>query len=83
VIPWLAFLAVFAVFTGNLQRTTPRFPQKSWAAEGLATKITAGRAPLFLERKSRKGHERRKWWAGVGDEICMPAMILQQYFIVN
>jgi hypothetical protein len=40
--------AVFAVFAGNYQRTRLRVRQKTWAAEGSAAEITAGRPPLYF-----------------------------------
>jgi hypothetical protein len=44
----MALLAVFAVFAGNLQRTRPRSPQKSWADDPSTEKITAGVPAVFV-----------------------------------
>jgi hypothetical protein len=45
-----AVFAVFAVFASNHQPSPSRFPQESWAADGLTltNERTVGRAPAVL-----------------------------------
>jgi len=88
----VALFAVFAVLAGNYQPSTSRSPQKSWAADGSAGKITA-KCSLFLRcfsqfftvrgGRGRGSHHHRKPSKRVDRGSRMAIVISEEYLFVN